>query len=106
PTPPPGPPAECLAHIRTGAVAAGGSQGSAAKWAHAAIALAARALGRGDEGDARAPDPAGVLRMAQRLLSEGDARHGASEGAETISPADARCLLRAWLSAVELDHLD
>jgi glycosyltransferase involved in cell wall biosynthesis len=42
--------------------------------------------------------------MVQRLLREGDARHGAN-GAD-LSPADARCLLRAWLSAVELDHLD
>jgi glycosyltransferase involved in cell wall biosynthesis len=42
--------------------------------------------------------------MVQRLLSEGDARHGAT--GTDVTPADARCLLRAWLSAVELDHLD
>jgi len=98
-------PAEFLAHLRAGSVSAHGKQGSAAKWAHAAIALAARSLGsvEGQEEFAR-PDPRTVLNMMQRLLREGDARHGAT-GAD-LSPADARCLLRAWLSAVELDHLD
>jgi glycosyltransferase involved in cell wall biosynthesis/predicted metal-dependent phosphoesterase TrpH len=131
-------PAEFLAHLRAGRVSAHGKQGSAAKWAHAAIALAARSLGpagRDDglgasmggnaaagrdatagvnatmDGNAAAgrdaasrPDPRTVLNMVQRLLREGDARHGAT-GAD-LAPADARCLLRAWLSAVELDHLD
>jgi len=55
---------ELLGFIRAGRVAAHGEQGSAAKWAHAAMALAVRALGRGD-GDA-APDPEAVLRMAER----------------------------------------
>jgi len=99
-------PQEFLAHVRRGAVVAGGAQGSAAKWAHAAIALAARALGSVGEGAAGAPDPASVLSMARRLLSEGDARHGTIDGGGAVSPADARCLLRAWLRAVELDHLD
>jgi glycosyltransferase involved in cell wall biosynthesis/predicted metal-dependent phosphoesterase TrpH len=98
-------PAEFLAHMRAGRVTAKGKQGSAAKWAHAAIALAARSLGR-DESHTAAliPDPRRVMRMAQRVLREGDARHGAT-GAD-LNPADARCLLQAWLSAVELDHLD
>jgi glycosyltransferase involved in cell wall biosynthesis/predicted metal-dependent phosphoesterase TrpH len=98
-------PAELLAHVRAGRTGVGGAQGSAAKWAHAAIALAARSLGRG-EGSSRerAPDPRAVMTMAQRLLSEGDARQGAV--ATDLNPEDARCLLRAWLSAVELDHLD
>jgi len=38
------------------------------------------------------------------LLREGDARRGAV--GNDLNPGDARCLLRAWLSAVELDHLD
>jgi glycosyltransferase involved in cell wall biosynthesis/predicted metal-dependent phosphoesterase TrpH len=98
-------PAEFLAHVRAGNVRAAGSQGSAAKWAHAAIALAARALGSGaGAAGARAPDPSAVMTMVQRLLSEGDARHGAV--GSDLQPEDARCLLRAWLSAVELDHLD
>ena len=101
-------PAEFLSHLRAGRVSAHGKQGSAAKWAHAAIALAARSLGPAPEGGATTsrPDPRTVLNMVQRLLREGDARHGATGGEMPLSPADARCLLRAWLSAVELDHLD
>lgn len=37
-------PREFLAHVRAGRARAGGAQGSAAKWAHAAIVLAARSL--------------------------------------------------------------
>ena len=40
--------AEFLAHIRAGAAAAHGAQGSAAKWTHAAMALAIRSLGESD----------------------------------------------------------
>ena len=98
-------PSEFLEHMRAGRVTARGKQGSAAKWAHAAIALTARSLGHGDEEAPRAaPDPRTVMTMVQRLLREGDAREGAT-GAD-LTPADARCLLRAWLAAVELDHLD
>ena len=98
-------PVEFLAHIRGGDAQARGAQGSAAKWAHAAIALAARSLGspRPEEGSRRA-DPARVLTMVRRLLREADARHGAASN--DLTPQDARCLLHAWLSAVELDHLD
>jgi glycosyltransferase involved in cell wall biosynthesis/predicted metal-dependent phosphoesterase TrpH len=101
-------PAEFLSHLRAGRVSAHGKQGSAAKWAHAAIALAARSLGPAPEDRATTsrPDPRTVLNMVQRLLREGDARHGTTGGEMPLSPADARCLLRAWLSAVELDHLD
>jgi glycosyltransferase involved in cell wall biosynthesis/predicted metal-dependent phosphoesterase TrpH len=101
-----GTPAEFLAHMRAGRVSAHGKQGSAAKWAHAAIALAARSLGpaSNEQEEASRPDPRTVLNMVQRLLREGDVRHGAT--GSDLSPADARCLLRAWLSAVELDHLD
>ncbi len=100
-------PQEFLSHVRRGEVLAGGAQGSAAKWAHAAIALAARALGpRDGAAPPASPDPTVVLRMARRLLDEGDARHGAVDGAGAVTPADARCLLHAWLRAVGLDHLD
>lgn len=92
-----------LARVRAGSVEPGGSHGGAAKWAHAAIALAARSIGRG-AGAAGAPDPRAVLSMAARVLREGDARHGSGGG--DLTPADARALLRAWLTAVELDHLD
>jgi glycosyltransferase involved in cell wall biosynthesis/predicted metal-dependent phosphoesterase TrpH len=104
--PPARTPVELLDHMRAGRVSAHGKQGSAAKWAHAAIAIAARSLDpAARDGDAASrPDPRTVLNMVQRLLREGDARHGAT-GAD-LSPADARCLLRAWLAAVELDQLD
>jgi glycosyltransferase involved in cell wall biosynthesis/predicted metal-dependent phosphoesterase TrpH len=92
-------PEEFLEHLRAGRVAAYGDQGSAAKWAHAAMALAVRALGRGAL-DAP-PDPAAVLRMAERVMVEGDARSGTA--AADLGPEDARALLRAWLDAIELD---
>jgi glycosyltransferase involved in cell wall biosynthesis/predicted metal-dependent phosphoesterase TrpH len=98
-------PAEFLAHVRQGGVLARGAQGSAAKWAHAAIALAARALGPGGPAEQGArPDPARVMTMVRRLLREADARHGAA--GTDLDPADARCLLRAWLGSVGLDHRD
>jgi glycosyltransferase involved in cell wall biosynthesis/predicted metal-dependent phosphoesterase TrpH len=98
-------PEEHLAAVRAGSAIALGAQGSAAKWAHAAIALAARALGENDTGSsAAAPDPAKVMTIVRRVLSEGDARHGAV--GSDLTPADARCLLAAWLQSVELDHLD
>ncbi len=108
-------PAEFLGHVRAGRVSAHGAQGSAAKWAHAAIALAVRSLsleapaaaaldGAGaPAGSAASVDPARVLTMVKRLLREGDARHG-GRGSD-LGPEDARCLLRAWLSALELDEL-
>lgn len=91
--------AEFLAHVRAGRASAGGDQGSAAKWAHAAMALAIRALGAADA--AARPDPAAVLKMVERVMFEGGRRRGA-EG-EDLCPDDARALLRAWLDAVELD---
>ncbi len=95
-------PSEFLAHVRAGRVQARGDQGSAARWAHNAMALAVRALGRG-AADGAAPDPAAVLRMVERVMSDSDARGG---GACTdLGPDDARALLRAWLAAVELDSV-
>jgi glycosyltransferase involved in cell wall biosynthesis/predicted metal-dependent phosphoesterase TrpH len=126
--PPAATPQEFLAHMRAGRVLARGAQGGAAKWAHAAIALAARSLGREDpavgapDGDGAGtagsgttgagevspgrPDPQRVMAMVLRLLREGDARQGTTGATGAFSPDDARCLLRAWLAAVELDHLD
>jgi glycosyltransferase involved in cell wall biosynthesis/predicted metal-dependent phosphoesterase TrpH len=97
-------PAEFLAHVRRGRAHAGGDQGSAAKWAHAAMALAVRSLDPGAAGDDAPLNPATVLRMVERVMREGEARRGAM-GAD-LQPADARALLRAWLDAVELGHLD
>ena len=90
---------EYLGHIRAGRTEAAGDQGSAAKWAHAAMALTVRALGPGDDG-AR-PEPSAVLRMVQRVMAESGRRRGA-EGND-LCPDDARALLRAWLDAVDLE---
>jgi predicted metal-dependent phosphoesterase TrpH len=96
-------PGEFLAHVRAGRVATRGDQGSAARWAHNAMALAVRALGRG-AADGPPPDPAAVLRMVERVLGDADAR-GVS-AARDLGPDDARALLRSWLAAVELDLPD
>jgi glycosyltransferase involved in cell wall biosynthesis/predicted metal-dependent phosphoesterase TrpH len=95
-------PGDFLAHVRAGRASGHGEQGSAAKWAHAAMALAIRSIGRG-EGDA-ASDPGAVLRIVERLLREGDVRRGTAAG--DLGPEDARGLLRAWLAGVELDVSD
>jgi glycosyltransferase involved in cell wall biosynthesis/predicted metal-dependent phosphoesterase TrpH len=92
-------PAEFLAHIRAGRASAHGQQGSAAKWAHAAMALAIRSLGHGDS--VERSDPATVLRIVERVMTEGDARQG-SAGAD-LDGSDALALLRAWLHSMELD---
>jgi glycosyltransferase involved in cell wall biosynthesis/predicted metal-dependent phosphoesterase TrpH len=156
-SPPAATPREFLAHMCSGRVTARGKQGSAAKWAHSAIVLAARSLEPAQTGaqtngthpngalrarasatdemhrdgttipngaprarasatdetppasarpDPQRPDPQRVLTMVRRLLREGDARQGETGAGGPVSPQDARCLLRAWLTAVELDHLD
>lgn len=107
-------PEEFLRHLREGNAEARGEQGSAAKWAHAAMALATRALTGpdpdgefafcGDERDktrTQAPDPAAVLKMSERVIREGAAREG--KVAADIGPDDARCLLEAWLQGVGLE---
>jgi glycosyltransferase involved in cell wall biosynthesis/predicted metal-dependent phosphoesterase TrpH len=101
-------PHDFLARMMAGEARARGAQGSAAKWAHAAIALAIRALlldedDRTDTRDAT-PDPRRVLRMAERVLREGDLREGGA--VEDLDPQDARTLLEAWLRSVELGGLD
>ncbi len=93
-------PQEFLAHMRAGRAVARGEQGSAAKWAHAAMGLATRALGPSADANAK-PDPAAVLKMVERVMREGDARSG--ESGRDLGPEDARALLRAWLDAVDLD---
>ncbi len=98
-------PEEFFRHLRAGAVVARGAQGSAAKWAHAAIALAVRSLGFSAGVDAGARvDPERVMRLVGRLLREADARQGPLS--QDLTPGDARCLLDAWRSAVGLRSLD
>lgn len=106
-------PEEFLSCLRRGLAEAGGEQGSAAKWAHAAMALATRALtldetrrtGEAQNGTSEparpAPDPSTVLKIAQRAIGEGAAREG--RAATDIGPADARGLLEAWLASVGLE---
>ncbi|HTR76150.1 MAG TPA: glycosyltransferase [Solirubrobacterales bacterium] len=95
-------PEEFLAHLREGHAEARGEQGSAAKWTHAAMALATRALDEAEvAAPGTAPDPTAVLKMAERVIREGDAREG--KVATDIGPEDARCLLEAWLAGVGID---
>jgi glycosyltransferase involved in cell wall biosynthesis/predicted metal-dependent phosphoesterase TrpH len=105
-TPPASTPEELLLHLRRGEAVARGDQGSAAKWAHAAMALAVRALaptgraaGAGPE-SCDAPSPGAVFSMVERVLSQGDARGGPL--AADLGPADARALLHAWLDSLDL----
>jgi glycosyltransferase involved in cell wall biosynthesis/predicted metal-dependent phosphoesterase TrpH len=91
-------PEEFLAHLRRGDAEAHGEQGSAAKWAHAAMALATRALG---DGEGRRPEPAAILKMAERVIREGAAREG--KIAADVGPEDARALLVAWLDGIGLE---
>jgi glycosyltransferase involved in cell wall biosynthesis/predicted metal-dependent phosphoesterase TrpH len=97
-TPPADTPEQFLHQIRNGNANARGEQGSSAKWAHAAMALAIRSL---PESDGRKVDPLSVFKMASRLMIEGDARTG-TEGND-LTPADGRALLDAWIDAAELD---
>ncbi|MDX6618809.1 MAG: hypothetical protein QOK36_1195, partial [Gaiellales bacterium] len=97
-----------LDHVVLGQARARGEQGSAAKWTHAAMGLATRALGHGHGpgdgaggGGGAGPDPKQVFRMVQRLMHEGDARTGSL--GTGLGPEDARALLRAWMASVELE---
>jgi glycosyltransferase involved in cell wall biosynthesis/predicted metal-dependent phosphoesterase TrpH len=91
-------PEEFLEHLRGGRAEAHGDQGSAAKWAHSALALAARVVGCG-EGD---PNPGAVLALAEKIVSDGEIRGGGAEDGG-LGPSDARSLLRAWLESVDLN---
>lgn len=94
-------PEEFLAHLGDGAAEAAGEQGSAAKWTHAAMALATRALGEPEDGAAGGPNPAAVLKMAERVIGEGALREG--KVATDLCPDDARNLLEAWLAGMGLE---
>ena len=105
-------PEEFLSRMREGDAVAGGEQGSAAKWAHAAMALATRALDPPVSG-ALYPgidrkkrtgrvEPSAVLKIAQRVIGEGAAREG--KVAADIGRDDARALLEAWLRSIEIDQ--
>ena len=94
-------PAEFLNLIQAGRAAPCGIEGGAAKWAHAAIALAARTFAGASREPGTAPDPAGVYRIATRVVSEASAR--SDSNATDLDPADGLALLDAWLESVGLD---
>ncbi len=98
-TPPAGGVDQFLGHLRAGRTEPGGEEGSAAKWAHAAIAIAARTfLNR--PGPTTPPAPTVVLGMLERVVGEGHERSGADSA--DFSPEDARSLLSAWIDALEI----
>ena len=99
-TPPASTPEELLRRLSGGEAVARGDQGSAAKWAHAAMALAVRALSEHAGGRCDAPSPHAVFSMVERVLSQGDDRGGPL--AADLGPADARALLHAWLDSLDL----
>jgi len=88
-----------LDHIRAGRAEADGKQGSAAKWTHAAIALATRSIMR-DRSAGESPAPTSVLKLLERVVGEGTDRSGAD--GNDFTRADARALLTAWLDSVGL----
>jgi glycosyltransferase involved in cell wall biosynthesis/predicted metal-dependent phosphoesterase TrpH len=100
-TPPASTPEQFLTHVREGRATAHGSQGSAAKWAHSALALATRALMRGGgPAEASSASPAAVLEIAERVVADGGERGG--EVTSNLGAAEATALLRAWLDSVDL----
>lgn len=90
---------ELLRCIRRGDCHAAGDQGSAEKWAHVALALAARALGD-DQGGGAAPDPRMVWTLVQRAVSDGRERGGALD--LELHPRQARALLEMWVASIGL----
>jgi glycosyltransferase involved in cell wall biosynthesis/predicted metal-dependent phosphoesterase TrpH len=102
-TPPASTPEEFLNHVREGRAEAGGEQGSAAKWAHSALALATRAWPRTLAGGRPARvSPVDALRMAEGVVSDGAVRGGRRHGG--LGPEEGRALLGAWLESLDLDQ--
>ena len=94
-------PEQFLEHIRVGHAESAGSQGSAAKWAHAALALATRSLIReGEVAETGPVNPAAVLEIAERVVADGGERGGEAEA--NLGAGEATALLRAWLDSVDL----
>jgi glycosyltransferase involved in cell wall biosynthesis/predicted metal-dependent phosphoesterase TrpH len=95
-------PEEFLRNLRAGRAEAGGDQGSAAKWAHTALALASRALMA--EAPADSPplplDPSHVMKLAERVVADGEERGGTELG--DLGPEEGRALLCGWLESVGL----
>jgi glycosyltransferase involved in cell wall biosynthesis/predicted metal-dependent phosphoesterase TrpH len=93
--------AQLLEHIRAGRVGPHGKQGSAAKWAHGALVLGARTLAAPSGSAREAPDARATLELAERIMVEGEARHGSI--GRGLGPEDGRRLLQAWLAEMALE---
>ena len=92
-------PEQFLSLLRTGEALACGDEGSPAKWAHSAIAIATRVLERG----APAPlDPFAVLAIAARA-SAGSEDEGLDSSGPVLTSEDGRALLEAWIAAMGID---
>ncbi len=91
---------EFLAQIRDGEARARGEQGSAAKWAHAALTLAARTLGCDGAGEI---DPSRVMSLVSRFMREADQRD--PDGGGDLGPEDGRALIGTHLASVGLGDL-
>ena len=105
-TPPAVTPEQFLRNLREGRADPHGEQGSAGKWAHSAIALATRALlikeaSSNGQTALRAADPEAVLKIAERVMSEGHVRSGAAGG--DLGPEDARAVLDAFTDSIGLE---
>lgn len=96
-------PTEFLAHLCAGRVTPRGEQGSAAKWAHSALVLAARAIAAQSSSSAAGapPDAAAILTLAEGVIREREGGGGLPAG--SLGPDDVRRLLAAWLAEMELD---
>lgn len=113
-TPPASAPEEFLRHLRAGRAESRGEQGSAAKWAHSALALACRVLiadpdsppaissppGAISPPDRSRIEPSLVLEIAERVVADGGARGGAAT--PELGAGEAEALLRGWLDSIEL----
>jgi glycosyltransferase involved in cell wall biosynthesis/predicted metal-dependent phosphoesterase TrpH len=126
-------PEQFLAHIRAGEATSRGDQGSAAKWAHSALALATRTLmakgvvdpvgtensvavpsgtATGMSNDVGAEEPTGsdsngrVDPSAVLEIAERVVADGGERGGEAapgLGAKEARALLRAWLDSIDLN---
>jgi glycosyltransferase involved in cell wall biosynthesis/predicted metal-dependent phosphoesterase TrpH len=83
-------PEEFLAHLLRGDAEAGGEQGSAAKWAHAAMALATRALAWGDGGEPLAMGDGGEYLGGQQRGGSDEVLPSVPAGVAGPSTAGAR----------------
>ncbi len=113
-TPPASSPEEFLRHVREGRADSRGDQGSAAKWAHSALALATRALLARPSADPGTPageaeEVAGHLFPLDRAAGSPSAwsptaASAAARSTHGLGADEARAVLRAWLDEHRPEH--